>query len=101
VSLNVSETSTQYIKDIATLASWGVGEIIQQQEDSITTIIADALKVDGCNMDKKLMSMAYPKVSKAINQTGRAMWYSCSWPCYTGVCSIFIIGISTMRLLIL
>jgi hypothetical protein len=60
----------QYIADVATFAKWGI----------------DALKVDGCNQDASIMNVTYPALSDAINASGRAMWLSCSWPCYVGGC---------------
>ena len=51
-------------------ASWGV----------------DSVKVDGCNQEHGIpadnMSLAYPRFGKFLNETGRPMLYSCSWPDY-------------------
>jgi len=32
------------------------------------------------------MNVTYPNLSRALNATGRPMWFSCSWPCYVGGC---------------
>ena len=42
----------------------------------------DSLKLDGCNADVKLMDTGYVEAGMALNQTGREMMYSCSWPDY-------------------
>jgi len=52
--------------DANTFASWDV----------------DMLKLDGCNIDLKLMNTGYPQMTKALNATGRHIIYSCSWPAY-------------------
>ena len=48
------------------LAEWGV----------------DAFKVDGCHANGTGMDVSYPALGRALNATGRAMIYSCSWPDY-------------------
>ncbi|XP_065178858.1 alpha-N-acetylgalactosaminidase-like [Sycon ciliatum] len=53
-------------KDSETFASWGI----------------DMLKLDGCYADVKLMNEGYAEVTRALNQTGREIVYSCSWPDY-------------------
>ncbi len=70
LDMDAALTSQQYVQDVATFARWGV----------------DALKVDGCNQDPKIMNITYPALSRAINASGHAMWLSCSWPCYEGGC---------------
>ena len=70
LGMDANLTNRQYERDMATFAAWGV----------------DALKVDGCYADPASMNITYPALSRAINATGRAMWYSCSWPCYVGGC---------------
>lgn len=52
--------------DAETYAEWGV----------------DYLKVDGCYADPKQYAEQYPLLGKFLNQTGRAITYSCSWPAY-------------------
>lgn len=42
----------------------------------------DYVKLDGCNADAKTMDVGYPKFGEYLNQTGRPMVYSCSWPVY-------------------
>lgn len=49
-----------------TFASWGV----------------DYLKLDGCFANSSLFDSGYPKVTKALNATGRGIVFSCSWPAY-------------------
>ena len=66
VPWKANDTNTQYISDVNQLASWGI----------------DSLKVDGCNADPTTMNITYPKLSKALNATGRPILYACSWPDY-------------------
>ncbi|XP_053736825.1 alpha-N-acetylgalactosaminidase-like [Synchiropus splendidus] len=54
--------------DAQTFASWGV----------------DYLKFDGCNSNAAEQMLGYPLMSRALNATGRAIAYSCSWPAYLG-----------------
>ncbi|XP_051877216.1 alpha-N-acetylgalactosaminidase-like [Pristis pectinata] len=42
----------------------------------------DMLKLDGCNSNSTERSIGYPKMSHALNATGRQIVYSCSWPAY-------------------
>ncbi|EDO28386.1 predicted protein, partial [Nematostella vectensis] len=49
-----------------TFAKWGV----------------DYLKLDGCYSDPKTYDTGYPKVTTALNVTGRPIVFSCSWPAY-------------------
>ncbi|KAH3839736.1 alpha-N-acetylgalactosaminidase-like isoform X2 [Dreissena polymorpha] len=53
-------------KDAETFASWGI----------------DMVKLDGCYADISDMDFGYPAMSFFLNQTGRPMLYSCSWPAY-------------------
>ena len=52
--------------DAKTFASWDI----------------DMLKVDGCYQDPSMMVDTYPALSKYLNETGRPIIYSCSWPAY-------------------
>ncbi|KRX98561.1 Alpha-N-acetylgalactosaminidase [Trichinella pseudospiralis] len=52
--------------DAETFASWDV----------------DMLKLDGCNVDVSLMPAGYSEMSRYLNETGRRIIYSCSWPAY-------------------
>lgn len=52
--------------DIETLVGWEI----------------DYLKLDGCYIDPKLMDEGYPAFGKLLNETGRQILYSCSWPAY-------------------
>ncbi|XP_042323691.1 alpha-N-acetylgalactosaminidase [Sceloporus undulatus] len=55
-------------QDALTFAQWGV----------------DMLKFDGCYSSGAMQAEGYPKMSKALNATGRPIAYSCSWPAYQG-----------------
>ncbi|KAF7242961.1 Alpha-N-acetylgalactosaminidase [Varanus komodoensis] len=54
--------------DAKTFAEWGV----------------DMLKLDGCFSNSSVKALGYPKMSAALNRTGRAIAFSCSWPAYEG-----------------
>ncbi|KAM8848622.1 alpha-galactosidase A isoform 2-T2 [Synchiropus picturatus] len=55
-----------YETDAQTFADWGV----------------DLLKFDGCNMNWTLLGEGYSNMSKALNDTGREILFSCEWPFY-------------------
>ncbi|KAL5280874.1 hypothetical protein ACFFRR_004717 [Megaselia abdita] len=42
----------------------------------------DYVKLDGCYADSESMDKGYPEFGDHLNQTGRQMVYSCSWPVY-------------------
>ncbi|KAK6172928.1 hypothetical protein SNE40_016490 [Patella caerulea] len=54
-------------QDANTFASWGI----------------DSLKLDGCYSRIEDMPFGYPIMEFYLNQTGRPILYSCSWPAYT------------------
>lgn len=54
--------------DSETFAEWGI----------------DMLKYDGCYSNETEQEVGYPAMSKALNETGRPIIYSCSWPAYQG-----------------
>jgi len=59
--------SLQYLEtDAKTFAEWNV----------------DMLKLDGCYSDIKTMPQGYPLMEHYLNDTGRPIVYSCSWPAY-------------------
>ncbi|KAF7268349.1 hypothetical protein GWI33_018502 [Rhynchophorus ferrugineus] len=53
-------------KDAQTFAEWDV----------------DYLKFDGCYSEVATMDMGYTLMGKFLNETGRPIVYSCSWPAY-------------------
>ncbi|XP_052743823.1 alpha-N-acetylgalactosaminidase isoform X2 [Bicyclus anynana] len=52
--------------DVQTFAEWDV----------------DYIKLDGCYVDISKMDTGYPYFGKLMNESGRPMVYSCSWPAY-------------------
>ncbi|KAM3963174.1 alpha-N-acetylgalactosaminidase-like [Aphomia sociella] len=52
--------------DIDTFVSWEI----------------DYLKLDGCYIKETDMDAGYPNFGKLLNETGRSILYSCSWPAY-------------------
>ncbi|XP_006027700.1 alpha-N-acetylgalactosaminidase isoform X2 [Alligator sinensis] len=61
-------TLDQIEQDALTFAHWGV----------------DMLKLDGCYSSEDEQAQGYPRMTKALNVTGRPIAYSCSWPAYQG-----------------
>lgn len=55
-----------YVNDARTYADWGV----------------DMVKLDGCNLNPRLMDILYPAYTQSLNRTGRPIVFSCSWPAY-------------------
>jgi len=43
---------------------------------------ADYIKLDGCYSPPESHAKGYPKFGEYLNQTGRPIVYSCSWPAY-------------------
>ncbi|XP_053132886.1 alpha-N-acetylgalactosaminidase-like isoform X2 [Hemicordylus capensis] len=54
--------------DAKTFAAWGV----------------DLLKLDGCFSNSSVRAEGFPKMSVALNKTGRPIAFACSWPAYDG-----------------
>lgn len=42
----------------------------------------DYLKMDGCFADPLTFDEGYPMVTRALNESGRHIVFSCSWPAY-------------------
>ncbi|XP_015282997.1 PREDICTED: alpha-N-acetylgalactosaminidase [Gekko japonicus] len=61
-------TLDQIEQDALTFAEWGV----------------DMLKLDGCYSSAEYQAKGYPRMTRALNATGRLIAYSCSWPAYQG-----------------
>ncbi|XP_031564499.1 alpha-N-acetylgalactosaminidase-like isoform X2 [Actinia tenebrosa] len=55
---------------------------IQQDMNTFANWTVDYLKLDGCYADPTTFDTGYPKVTKALNDTGRPIVFSCSWPAY-------------------
>ena len=45
-------------------------------------LIKLARQVDGCYAEPSEYAKTYPLLGKAVNETGRPIVYSCSWPAY-------------------
>ncbi|XP_062931601.1 alpha-N-acetylgalactosaminidase-like [Cynocephalus volans] len=61
-------TLDKVVQDAQTFAEWKV----------------DMLKLDGCFSTPKHRAEGYPKMSAALNATGRPIVFSCSWPAFEG-----------------
>ncbi|XP_004610788.1 alpha-N-acetylgalactosaminidase [Sorex araneus] len=61
-------TLDKVVQDAQTFAEWKV----------------DMLKLDGCYSTTEERAQGYPKMSAALNATGRPIAFSCSWPAYEG-----------------
>ncbi|UMM34725.1 hypothetical protein L5515_007673 [Caenorhabditis briggsae] len=72
-------------EDYGTKTCGGYPGSYQHERTDAQTFAAwdvDYLKLDGCNIDQALMPIGYPLFEKELNDTGRPIMYSCSWPAY-------------------
>lgn len=63
------------------------GTTLSQIEDDASAFAqweVDMLKLDGCYSSAVVQALGYPKMSRALNATGRPIAFSCSWPAYQG-----------------
>ncbi|XP_054159759.1 alpha-N-acetylgalactosaminidase-like [Oppia nitens] len=63
---NDKNGSNYFSIDAKTFAEWGI----------------DSFKFDGCNEDPKHFDDLYPKMGKALNESGQPMVFICEWPLY-------------------
>lgn len=63
---NENLTGNHFESDAQTFAEWQI----------------DSFKFDGCYMNANKASQLCPPMGVALNKTGRAMLFSCSWPAY-------------------
>ncbi|KAE8579795.1 hypothetical protein XENTR_v10024186 [Xenopus tropicalis] len=59
-------------------------DTIKIDADTFASWEVDMLKFDGCYSNSTEKALGYPKMSEALNATGRPILYSCSWPAYEG-----------------
>ncbi|KAM5152460.1 alpha-N-acetylgalactosaminidase-like [Mantella aurantiaca] len=59
-------------------------DTIQIDAETFASWEVDMLKFDGCYSNSSEKALGYPKMSQALNATGRPILYSCSWPAYEG-----------------
>ncbi|KAM9305784.1 alpha-N-acetylgalactosaminidase [Gastrophryne carolinensis] len=59
-------------------------DTIKIDADTFASWEVDMLKFDGCYSNISDRALGYPKMSQALNATGRPILYSCSWPAYEG-----------------
>ncbi|KAI9553546.1 hypothetical protein GHT06_021464 [Daphnia sinensis] len=72
-------------EDYGTLTCGGYPGILNHLETDAKTFAdwgVDYVKLDGCYADPSEMDKGYPDFGALLNQTGRPMVYSCSWPDY-------------------
>jgi hypothetical protein len=63
----------------------GNGDYIDIDAKTFASWEIDSLKVDGCNIEPdERMNSLYYKLSEALNQTGRPIFYYCSAPFFQG-----------------
>lgn len=60
----------------------GVIDNMKLDADTFAEWEVDYVKLDGCYAETESMDIGYPEFGKYLNQTGRPMVYSCSWPVY-------------------
>lgn len=57
-------------------------DYLETDAQSLADWEVDFIKMDGCNVDTSRMVEGYIEFGKLMNQTGRPIMYSCSWPAY-------------------
>jgi len=60
----------------------GIIDHMQLDAETFAAWDVDYVKLDGCNSEPKDMDKGYPEFGRYLNETGRPMVYSCSWPVY-------------------
>ena len=51
------------------------------------------MKMDGCFADPLAFDEGYPTVTRALNESGRHIVFSCSWPAYLVWGGIKVLGV--------
>ncbi|KPJ03256.1 Alpha-N-acetylgalactosaminidase [Papilio xuthus] len=72
-------------QDYGTMTCAGYPGVLGYEEIDVKTFAewdVDYIKLDGCYVDSTKMDTGYPAFGKLLNETGRPMLYSCSWPAY-------------------
>ena len=80
-------------EDYGTNTCAGYPGIIENMEEDAKTLAefgADYVKLDGCYADPMDMDMGYPEFGRYLNETGRKIIYSCSWPVYQEVSGMMV-----------
>ncbi|XP_035209656.1 alpha-N-acetylgalactosaminidase-like isoform X1 [Stegodyphus dumicola] len=60
----------------------GIAGHIDQDVKTFADWKVDMVKLDACNSNPRAMDKGYVAIGKYLNNTGRPMVYSCSWPYY-------------------
>jgi len=60
----------------------GVSEHMELDAHTLAEWGADYIKLDGCYSSPESHPQGYPEFGKYLNETGRPIVYSCSWPAY-------------------
>ncbi|CAK1584743.1 unnamed protein product [Parnassius mnemosyne] len=72
-------------QDYGTKTCAGYPGVLGYEEIDVKTFAeweVDYIKLDGCNVDASKYDTGYPAFGKLLNETGRPILYSCSWPAY-------------------
>ncbi|XP_053614968.1 alpha-N-acetylgalactosaminidase-like isoform X2 [Plodia interpunctella] len=72
-------------EDYGNMTCGGYPGVLGSEELDIATFVEweiDYLKLDGCYIKPEAMDEGYPNFGRLLNQTGRPIMYSCSWPAY-------------------
>ncbi|XP_045452538.1 alpha-N-acetylgalactosaminidase-like [Melitaea cinxia] len=72
-------------QDYGNKTCMGYPGVLDHEETDIQSFVdwdVDYIKLDGCYVDTAKMDDGYPYFGKLLNQSGRPMVYSCSWPAY-------------------
>ncbi|XP_049700732.2 alpha-N-acetylgalactosaminidase [Helicoverpa armigera] len=72
-------------EDYGNLTCAGYPGVLGNERLDIETFVEweiDYLKLDGCYIQPENMDAGYPAFGQMLNETGRSILYSCSWPAY-------------------
>ncbi|XP_026495423.2 alpha-N-acetylgalactosaminidase [Vanessa tameamea] len=72
-------------QDYGTKTCMGYPGVLGHEARDIQSFVnwdVDYIKLDGCYVDKAKMDEGYPYFGKLLNDSGRPIVYSCSWPAY-------------------
>lgn len=75
----------QFIRNVGNFTCAGYPGIVGYQRQDAQLFAeweVDYVKLDGCYSLPMDMDTGYPDFGRRLNNTGRSMVYSCSWPVY-------------------
>ncbi|CAH0401400.1 unnamed protein product [Chilo suppressalis] len=72
-------------QDYGNLTCAGYPGVLGSEQLDVDTFVSwdvDYIKLDGCYINATEMDSGYPAFGKLLNDSGRPILYSCSWPAY-------------------